>query len=85
LGIIGSKLGQLFLLAGMGEPGRFAQDDLRFLLSNITIAVKSLGYDQFASASLALEGKNSQSEMPFADFWREFGTATNVSAQLRMS
>jgi hypothetical protein len=39
-----------FLLAGMGEPGRFAQDDLRFLLSNITIAVKSMGYDQFASS-----------------------------------
>src|SRR5262249_19517480 len=37
------------LLAGMGEPGRFAQDDLRFLLSNVTVAVKGMGYDQFAT------------------------------------
>jgi hypothetical protein len=35
----------VLLLAGMGEPGRFAQDDLRFLMSNITVAVKSMRYD----------------------------------------
>jgi CHAT domain/Peptidase family C25 len=40
------------LLAGMGEPGRFAQDDLRFLMSNVTVAVKGLGYDQFVTSLL---------------------------------
>jgi hypothetical protein len=37
------------LLVGMGEPGRFAADDLRFLMSNITIAVKSMGHDQLST------------------------------------
>jgi hypothetical protein len=67
LGIIGSALGQLFLinleqfqqvgkmkagnllLAGMGEPGRFAQDSLQFLISNVVVAVKTMGHRQFAS------------------------------------
>src|SRR5262249_61630371 len=40
------------LLAGMGEPGRFAQDDLRFLLSNVTVAVKGMGCDHFATPLL---------------------------------
>src|SRR6478672_515963 len=30
------------ILAGMGEPGRFAQDSLRFLMSNIVVAVNSM-------------------------------------------
>jgi hypothetical protein len=41
------KVGYL-LLAGMGDPGRFAPDDLRFLIYNIVVAVKSLGHDQVA-------------------------------------
>src|SRR5205823_4059262 len=31
------------LLVGMGEPGHFAADDLRYLMSNVTVAVKTLG------------------------------------------
>jgi hypothetical protein len=63
LGMIGSGLGELFpinlqrsqeagtlLVAGMGEPGKFAQDDLRFLVSNLIVAVKSMGHDEFATA-----------------------------------
>jgi hypothetical protein len=33
------------LLAGMGEPGHFAADDLRYLISNVVVAVKSMGAD----------------------------------------
>ena len=40
------------LLAGMGEPGRFARDDLRLLSCNVTVAVKGMGYDQFATPLL---------------------------------
>lgn len=72
LGIIGSSLGQLFLinlqqfqrsgrikadnllLAGMGEPGRFATDSLQFIVSNLVVAVKVMGYDEFASPLLGI-------------------------------
>jgi hypothetical protein len=30
------------LIAGMGMPGEFAADDLRYLMSNVTVAVKSM-------------------------------------------
>jgi hypothetical protein len=45
------KVGYL-LLVGMGEPGRFAADGLRFLMSNITVAVKSMGHDQLTTSLL---------------------------------
>ena len=41
---------EMLLLAGMGEPGRFAPDDLRFLMSNITIAVKVMGHNQLSTS-----------------------------------
>jgi hypothetical protein len=65
LGMVGSKLGQLFpihlqnaveekrvkanylFLAGLGEPGRFASDDLQFVISNVVVAVKSLQASEF--------------------------------------
>src|SRR5439155_7131996 len=47
----------------MGEPGRFAQDDLRFLSSNITVAVKEMGYDQFATPLLGTR----RNEIPIGD------------------
>jgi hypothetical protein len=34
------------LLVGMGEPSRFAVDDLQFAMSNVTVAVKHMGYDR---------------------------------------
>jgi predicted DNA-binding ArsR family transcriptional regulator len=40
------------LLAGMGEPGRFAQDSLRFVFSNIVVAVKAMGENEFATSLL---------------------------------
>ena len=40
------------LLASMGEPGRFAQDGLRYLISNIVVATKGLAYDEFATGLL---------------------------------
>ena len=39
----------VLLLAGMGEPGNFAADDLRYLMSNVTVAVKSMGHHQFST------------------------------------
>ena len=51
------------LLAGMGEPGRFAQDGLRFLLSNVTVAVKGMGCDQFATPLLGTR----RNEVPIGD------------------
>jgi hypothetical protein len=37
------------LLAGMGEPGRFAQDSLQFIFSNIIVAIKAMGQNEFAT------------------------------------
>lgn len=37
------------ILAGMGEPGRFAQDSLQFLMSNVVVTVKAMGHSQFAT------------------------------------
>jgi len=36
------------LLVGLGEPGTFAADDLRYLMSNITVALRALGYWQIS-------------------------------------
>jgi hypothetical protein len=38
------------LLIGMGEPGHFAADDLRYLMSNATVAVKAMRQNHFATA-----------------------------------
>ena len=38
------------LLAGMGEPGRFAQDSLQFVMSNIVVATKVMGHNECASS-----------------------------------
>jgi CHAT domain len=35
---------EALLMAGMGEPGNFAADDLRYLMSNVTVAIKSMGH-----------------------------------------
>jgi pimeloyl-ACP methyl ester carboxylesterase len=62
-GMIGADLGELFfvpvlnqqiaakavLLAGMGEPGQFSRNDLRYLSTNVAYAVAALGLDRFAS------------------------------------
>src|SRR4051794_7045953 len=64
LGMVGSGLGEVFfvptdhltglaadavLIAGMGEPGRFTRDDLRYLMTNATCAVAGLGHDRMAT------------------------------------
>lgn len=81
LGIIGSSLGQLFLinlrqfqrdgwikadnllLAGMGEPGRFAQDSLQFIVANLVVAVKIMGHDEFVSPLIGVR----RAELSIAD------------------
>src|SRR5262249_45215146 len=41
---------EYLLLAGMGEPGSFAADDLRYMMSNVTVAVKCLRYDHICTS-----------------------------------
>ena len=45
------------LLAGMGEPGRFAQDSLQFLMSNVIVAIKAMGETEFAIPLLGIRRK----------------------------
>jgi hypothetical protein len=56
------------LLAGMGEPGRFAQDSLQFLFSNVVVAVKAMGENQFATSLLGTR----RNELPIGDAVRGF-------------
>jgi pimeloyl-ACP methyl ester carboxylesterase len=62
-GMIGAGLGELFfipvrrrelaagaaLLAGMGEPGKFGREDLRYLVKNVALAVSALGHQSLAT------------------------------------
>jgi hypothetical protein len=62
-GMIGSDLGELFfipvprnvlgaqnlMLAGLGDPGRFTRDDLRFLMMNVATAASGLKLDHLAT------------------------------------
>ena len=45
------------LLAGMGEPGRFAQDSLQFIMSNVIVAIKAMGETEFAIPLLGIRRK----------------------------
>jgi hypothetical protein len=56
------KIDQL-LLAGMGEPGRFTRDDLRFLTSNVMVALKRTGCDTVAMSLIGTRRR----EMPVAE------------------
>ena len=40
---------EALLLVGMGDPGQFAPDDLRYLMSNVTVAVKSMRQDHLST------------------------------------
>ncbi len=40
------------ILAGMGEPGRFAEDGVRFIYSNIIVTIKGIGVGEFATPLL---------------------------------
>lgn len=76
-GMIGAGLGQLFfippasgrmkaravLLAGMGEPGKFRRDgDVRFLMTNVTLAVATLGLERFATVIIGTGAGNMSKE-----------------------
>jgi hypothetical protein len=56
------------LLVGMGEPGRFAPDDLRFLMSNVTVAVKSHGQHQLSTGLIGTR----RNELPIEHAVRGF-------------
>jgi hypothetical protein len=48
------------IVAGLGEPGRFSRDSLRFLMTNVTLAVKALGHDEMNAPLLGF----SRGELP---------------------
>ena len=52
----------------MGEPGRFAQDSLQFVMSNIVVAIKSMGETEFAIPLLGTRRK----ELSIAEAVRGF-------------
>lgn len=64
----GKLKADILLLAGMGEPGRFAQDSLQFLFSNIIVAVKTLGQTAFATSLLGTR----RNELPIGQAVRGF-------------
>jgi hypothetical protein len=53
----------MLLLAGMGEPGRFAQDGVRFIFSNIIVTIKAIGINEFATPLLGTR----RNELPIGD------------------
>jgi hypothetical protein len=48
------------IMAGMGEPGRLGRDDLRFLWTNVTLAIHALGLEQFSTTLIGAR----RGEMP---------------------
>jgi hypothetical protein len=60
------------LLVGMGAPGRFAADDLRYLMSNVTVAVKSLTLDKDVHRMSTMLIGTRRRELPIADAVRGF-------------
>jgi hypothetical protein len=40
---------KVLLVTGMGEPGSFSAGDLRFMMSNITVAVKGFRYNRLCT------------------------------------
>lgn len=56
------------LLAGMGEPGRLAQDSVRFIFSNIIVMIKTMGENEFASSLLGTR----RNELPINEAVRGF-------------
>ena len=69
------------LLAGMGEPGRFAQDSVRFIFSNIIVMIKTMGENEFASSLLGTRRNELPITRPFAALCRASATDTSVSRQ----
>ncbi len=59
----GKLRAKTLLLAGMGEPGRFAQDSLRFIFSNIFVAIKAMGANEFACSVLGTR----RNELPISE------------------
>lgn len=48
------------LIAGLGEPGHFSRDGLRYLMTNVALAVKTLGHDEMSTPLLGF----SRGELP---------------------
>jgi CHAT domain len=51
------------ILAGMGEPGRFAQDGVRFIFSNVVVTIKAIAVNEFATPLLGTR----RNELPVGD------------------
>ena len=53
----------MLILAGMGEPGRFAQDGVRFIFSNIVVTIKAIAVNEFATPLIGTR----RNELPIGD------------------
>jgi hypothetical protein len=51
------------LLAGMGEPGRLAEDGVRLIFSNVILTIKGIGVDEFATPLIGTR----RNELPIGD------------------
>ena len=70
------------LLVGMGQPGEFAADDLRYLMQNVTVAVNRCGTITLARCSLARAERAAYcSVRRLGGSSRESSTATRGSAR----
>jgi hypothetical protein len=64
------------IVGGLGEPGRFNREGLRYLLTNVTLAVLTLGYGKMSAPLLGF----SRGEIPLEGVLR--GTLEGVSDAL---
>jgi hypothetical protein len=82
---------ETLIVAGQGEPGRFTRDALRFLMTNVTLAVKALGMDELSAPLLGF----SRGELPLnaivrgmlegvADGLDRFATTGSASLRLKL-
>lgn len=51
------------IVAGMGEPGRFAQDGVRFIFANIVVTIKAIAVNEFATPLIGTR----RNELPIGD------------------
>ena len=61
---------EYLLLLGMGVPGQFSSDDLRYLMCNMTVALKSMRYDTVCTSLLGTRRNEIQIEHAARAFLR---------------
>ncbi|QIL74875.1 alpha/beta fold hydrolase [Hymenobacter sp. HDW8] len=95
--MLGSELGQVafipgrnkpnlaakaVLVAGMGEEGRFTHHDLRYLMTNVTYALTSLEYTEFAAVVVGTQAGTMSEERAVLSFLQGVCDALQPTAKL---